>query len=110
MDWASRSHTIDTKNHKRRANMATYDNNNHIWNSNMNNMNPDDYAARHPNWQQNHGYPRNDHPYHTCTSGASPPMLDRCCNHLKDFIALAIVVAFLVFTGYISYSLLNNYG
>lgn len=32
------------------------------------------------------------------------------CRHLKDFIALAIIAAFIFFSGYICYYLLSTYG
>jgi len=32
------------------------------------------------------------------------------CRHLKDFIVLAMVIAFFAFSGYICYYMISNYG
>jgi len=37
-------------------------------------------------------------------------MSERCCNHLKDFIALGMVAAFMIFSGWVCYYLISSYG
>lgn len=44
------------------------------------------------------------------TSSQQSSMAERCCNHLKDFIALGMVAAFMIFSGWVCYYLISNYG
>eukprot|EP00979_Chaetoceros_neogracilis_P011233 scaffold2727_cov275-Chaetoceros_neogracile.AAC.4 len=48
--------------------------------------------------------------YMDMDSSSSSSIFDRCCSHLKDFIVLFMVAAFLIFSGYICYYLISNYG
>ena len=46
----------------------------------------------------------------TSTASHHSSMGERCCNHLKDFIALSMVAAFMIFSGWVCYYLISNYG
>uniref|UniRef100_A0A7S3Q0D4 Uncharacterized protein n=1 Tax=Chaetoceros debilis TaxID=122233 RepID=A0A7S3Q0D4_9STRA len=43
-------------------------------------------------------------------TGGNTISIECCCDHLKDFIVLAIVVAFIFFSGYMCYILISDYG
>lgn len=53
---------------------------------------------------------RTSNDYRGSRSGGNTISIECCCDHLKDFVVLAIVAAFIFFSGYMCYILISDYG